>query len=683
MNLESYLDKTNPLRRQAKGNQSEAETQALKQRTAMKHPQPPSPKQTWWQKFMESYTYPDIQNPSWRQVYERLTDPIFWGVTGARVARDAATGIYDMAKTVPYPEHSADAREFGITKFFREFVNPLINEIVTAKAYPDFEEGFLATPDHRRFALSNQVVDALSQKYQSEEAFKEALANRPNEVMEDVTAVVAPHLKAAGIANLPLAMGSVRHLARNHPTVWYRANRPAVIKDKRLIGAQLRRWDEDKSIYYSYSTSKDIHNPTWAEHSSRWTAAGMKRYLRDLDDPDEGMIYVIQRMEDYDMLVSAFEADDLFVRPKTDVRTITKEALAPPLQRKTTTLYTYEKNLIKHVRKEIGEEKLKRWADETNKETFITTDDVWFGIRRNPAEYPNRDIEPLEPHDVFVNFRNDVNNTIKEYLRSHVGWEYDPEFEIVAFRLRDRNQSWSDEYVEGYLNVREDKVDVIDAWRFNTMDIPRTNLATGEKVDWVQFDNWDRDPNVFYRLTNTARLDQQTSYDMGAADMMDRTIKKELRRRWTTSGPNRTDYKPKREYSAYLDEDGELMPLKDIKEKYGTKDTTKEHRYWKAYRDLADEIFNMKMAPPPPDFYFRSGLRNKHFVYQGVNAIEELKDSMAYRRELNWDAYAAQGGGRAVLQVFEGERVGEAYSGDGAVVIPIKTIGIFDLKTMK
>lgn len=660
MNLQQHLDRTNPLRRKVKGNLTPAETDALKKRT-------------WRDKFRQSYA--DIENPTWKDVYDRLSDPVFWGLVAARSAKDVATGIYDLAKPVPYDEFYPGAKEFGFTKLFREQLSPILKEIATAKSYPDFEEGFgqYTHSQHTNMAKTNAAVEALTQKYESEAALKHALANRPNEVLEDIGAVASPPLRAAG---LPLAMGALQKINPNHPTRWYHSGRRSVDVERRLPPLYLSGWDYSPDVYYKYSKNKDLQNPEW-EGTEVGTSRSMKGILRGMKNPEEGLVHVFyNRPHDGSTEhIAAFEAADLLARPKNDPKTIPREALSPPLTNKTTTERTYKKSLIKHVRETIGEDKIKEWAPVRNELGGIHIDEL-----RNTVQWGILDkSQPDNVSPTLFTISTRLDWILDAYMRDNrLNFS-----EIELYAVKDKSGP-------NTISVPLSNVEVIEKWNFNAYDVPRKNVVTGKPTDRAQFENWDADPNVFYRITNTERLDQRESYEIGAAGMMDRVIKKELRNHWKTSrmsgwqtGRTGEDYIPQRDYAEYLDENGELMSLKEIRKKFGSKGTTKEYWYWSEYERLADELFNMKISPPPKDYFFRRPDDRKRLVYSGVNAVETLDDSMKYRKQFNWDSYAAQGGGRPVLQVFEGEYVGETYSSDGAVVIPTKTIGAFDLKTMK
>ncbi len=725
--MNDFLDISNPLRRKAKGKQSAAETLQIKKRAQLESGETQA---TWWEKVKESYA--DIENPTWGDVGNRLTDPVFLSVNASRNIGDMLTSTYDLLRThdtgkyPPEQYYMPGAQEFGVQKLYREVISPLIQEMqTTPEEQALFVEtrarpllSFLGTdlPKPRskeeirkleekvkeQNPITEAIINSLTKKYRSEKEFKKALANNPFEVAEDIATVVAPHLRATKIprlaraadilesltpdnlmSSIPLAMAAFNPNIPKHKSIAFLWGNFRVDDFKRLAGFQTHRWDKAPDIYYSYGRLTDRKNRKLG--STKWerttkTSGEMKNFLKTIDSPDRGLIHVYEGKPggkgkmDVNAWIGTFEAKDILPAPTTNTRLINTEDLKPNLRRKTPTISRYKNSLTTAIREKIGNDKLKEWTQ---------ADDVFYGVYDEWTYSPAPGERNGKNGSILLYVSKDLNEVVTDYMRNPYGIIWGTSIEIVPFRV-ERGVSFKAEPQLLVRSVDEELVERLESVIVDTMEIPRINLIDGKQVKPGNFKEWDADADVYYRITNSERLNQPYSHEFGVAnEMEDEIIAAMIDRKRGRSA----NYEPKRSYADYVNDDGEMMSLTEIKAKYGAKGTTKEYWYWKDYSELAEELFNVKLQVHADKYFFRgaadAGAERAKFRYNGVNAIERIGDAMSYRRQYDWDEYANAGGGKGVLQVFEGEYIGEAYSGDGAVVIPIKTIGVFELNTMK
>lgn len=215
-----------------------------------------------------------------------------------------------------------------------------------------------------------------------------------------------------------------------------------------------------------------------------------------------------------------------------------------------------------------------------------------------------------------------------------------------------------------------------DTSNIDTAMLARLDLGSGKQISQAQIDKWDTNPNVFYRITNTSRLDQPHSlqFDQGEG------IAEEIHDKFLTEHPKLEEVVPglNLQVQDLLDDSGTFMSYSDAKKRWGDKLVEKEYDYWYNYVEFVESSYSLTPIKPVEVKGQIAELK-----YLGVNGSDRFDVIYKYLREREWDNVIKKEEDRSVLQVIQGDKIGETWSDDGKVINPKETLAVFDLGAIK
>ena len=127
-----------------------------------------------------------------------------------------------------------------------------------------------------------------------------------------------------------------------------------------------------------------------------------------------------------------------------------------------------------------------------------------------------------------------------------------------------------------------------------------------------------------------------------------------------------------------VDDSGAFMTYSEAKKRWGDKLVKKEYDYWYNYVETAESSFNL--TPIKPVEIDGEIVRMRYLGVNGSDSFDVIYDYLV-RRE--WDNVIEKKEDRLVLQVIQGDKIGETWSGDGKVIKPKETLAVFDLGAIK
>ena len=215
-----------------------------------------------------------------------------------------------------------------------------------------------------------------------------------------------------------------------------------------------------------------------------------------------------------------------------------------------------------------------------------------------------------------------------------------------------------------------------DTSNIDTATLARLDLVSGKQISQAQIDAWNADPNVFYRITNASRLDQPHSlqFDQGEG------IAEEIHDKFLKEHPKLEEVVPELNLQVQdlLDDSGAFMSYSDAKKRWGDQLVEKEYDYWYNYVEFVESSYNLTPIKPVEVKSQIAELR-----YLGVNGSDRFDVIYKYLREREWDNVIKKEEDRSVLQVIQGDKIGETWSDDGKVINPKETLAVFDLGAIK
>ena len=213
-----------------------------------------------------------------------------------------------------------------------------------------------------------------------------------------------------------------------------------------------------------------------------------------------------------------------------------------------------------------------------------------------------------------------------------------------------------------------------DTSNIDTAALARLDLVSGKQISQAQIDKWDTAPNVFYRITNASRLDQPRSlqFDQGEG------IEEDIREALIQGHPAFEKFAPELTLQDLLDVSGTFMSYSEAKKRWGDKLVKKEYDYWYNYVEAAESSF--KVTPIKP---VEIDGEIVEMQYLGVNGSDRFDVIYEYLRRREWDNVIKKEEDRSVLQVIQGDEIGETWSGDGKIIKPRETLAVFDVDAIK
>ncbi len=127
-----------------------------------------------------------------------------------------------------------------------------------------------------------------------------------------------------------------------------------------------------------------------------------------------------------------------------------------------------------------------------------------------------------------------------------------------------------------------------------------------------------------------------------------------------------------------LDDSGTFMSYSEAKKRWGDKLVKTEYDYWYNYVEFVESSYNLTPIKPVEVKGEIAELR-----YLGVNGSDRFDVIYEYLRQREWDNVIKKEEDRSVLQVIQGDEIGETWSDDGKVVKPKETLAVFDLDAIK
>ena len=127
-----------------------------------------------------------------------------------------------------------------------------------------------------------------------------------------------------------------------------------------------------------------------------------------------------------------------------------------------------------------------------------------------------------------------------------------------------------------------------------------------------------------------------------------------------------------------LDDSGAFMPYSEAEKRWGEKLAKKEYDYWYNYVEFAESSYNLTPTKPVEVAGQVAEMR-----YLGVNGSDRFDQIYGYLREREWDNVIRKEEDRSVLQVIQGDEIGETWSEDGKVINPRETLAVFDVDAIK
>lgn len=127
-----------------------------------------------------------------------------------------------------------------------------------------------------------------------------------------------------------------------------------------------------------------------------------------------------------------------------------------------------------------------------------------------------------------------------------------------------------------------------------------------------------------------------------------------------------------------VDDSGAFMTYSEAKKRWGDKLVKKEYDYWYNYVETAESSFNL--TPIKPVEIDGEIVRMRYLGVNGSDSFDVIYDYLV-RRE--WDNVIKKEEDRSVLQVIQGDEIGETWSDDGKVIKPKETLAVFDLDAIK
>ena len=155
-------------------------------------------------------------------------------------------------------------------------------------------------------------------------------------------------------------------------------------------------------------------------------------------------------------------------------------------------------------------------------------------------------------------------------------------------------------------------------------------------------------------------------------------IEEDIREALIQGHPAFEKFVPELTLQDLLDDSGAFMSYGDAKKRWGDKLLKKEYNYWYNYVETAESSF--KVTPIKPVEIDGEIVRMQ---YLGVNGSDRFDVIYEYLRQREWDNVIKKEEDRSVLQVIQGDEIGETWSDDGKVVKPKETLAVFDLDAIK
>ena len=305
----------------------------------------------------------------------------------------------------------------------------------------------------------------------------------------------------------------------------------------------------------------------------------------------------------------------------------------------------------------LGRTQLERWDADPNVYFIITSHD-------------SVDIKVGSSHYVTKNLDKSIDIFLDESSRAKYP-------SLWVFRGKPTGANEFTRRFPEYERVQIDEI--IEKHDFDTADFARRDLVSGVEIDKAQFDEWDADENIFYRITNESRLDQKVSHALAESDDIHKTV---LRR----MPSDFSGFAPTMIYSDFLSDDtGRFMSYNEAMTRWRVDgrdldDLTKDYKYWDAYRAIAEDLDVIPVdVPRIPGSRFAPA----KFQYKGVNGSGTLDEIEKYSYQSDWKDFVKKENDRSVLQVIQGKKIGETYDDDGDVIVPEKTIAVFDLNIIR
>ena len=215
---------------------------------------------------------------------------------------------------------------------------------------------------------------------------------------------------------------------------------------------------------------------------------------------------------------------------------------------------------------------------------------------------------------------------------------------------------------------------------------PATDLVSGRIIDDAQFEAWDADDNIYYRITNESRLGQETSFAVAESEGIHRIIEDMLQ-----DFQNFEGFEPSFVASDFLDDDGYFMSYNKAKQKLGASLNPDEYEYWSRYEEIAWERFGLEIVPQddtlmeslPLQLRRDSRFQNPpRFRYGGVNGVLTRDEIIEYVQESDWHYFLQKEDDPTVIQVLRGDGIRETHDNDGWVVVPAETEAVFDVSVL-